>query len=98
MYKDISDTKTVTKDKSSDTELYASSQTVALATDTKEEDNPSPHSGYPCVIGCGDKGYTPSDSSFYYNFEINKDKSLIQYYKTINVEPSKAKFNTQGNR
>jgi filamentous hemagglutinin len=56
----------------------------------------SPHSGYPCVIGCGDGGYTPNDVKFYFDVTTQKDTPLLKYYNDIEVEPSKAKFNTQG--
>ena len=91
MYKDMSDTKTVIKDKSSNTELYASSQTVALATDTKEGDNPSPHSGYPCVIGCGDKGVSGYKDQYIYP-QTNTAKSLTRFYEQLHVDSSRASF------
>ena len=57
----------------------------------------SPHSGYPCVIGCGDNGVTPNEVTNYFDPVINKDTPLFDYYIKIEVEPSKAKFNTGAN-
>jgi len=59
--------------------------------------NTSPHSGYPCVIGCGDNGATPNDIKFYFDVATQNDKPLSEYYKKIDVDPSKAKFNTGSN-
>jgi len=54
----------------------------------------SPHAGLPCVIGCGDNGVTPNDVKFYFDVTTQKSKPLFDYYKTIRVDSSKAKFNT----
>jgi filamentous hemagglutinin len=57
----------------------------------------SPHSGYPCVIGCGDNGVTPNDVFKYYDPNTQENIPLFKYYDDIKVEPSKAKFNTGSN-
>lgn len=48
----------------------------------------SPHSGYVCVIGCGNDGTTPP-KDFYYDV-TSKDKQILlqDYYKSINTDPS----------
>ena len=56
----------------------------------------SPHSGYPCVIGCGDGEVTPNKITNYFDRNINQDVSLFNYYDTIHVDSSQAKFNTLG--
>ncbi|QKF68528.1 hypothetical protein AVENP_3065 [Arcobacter venerupis] len=50
--------------------------------------NSSPHSGYVCVIGCGNDGTTPP-KDFYYDV-TSKDKQILlqDYYKSINTDPS----------
>ncbi|MFA5461978.1 MAG: hemagglutinin repeat-containing protein, partial [Sulfurimonas sp.] len=57
----------------------------------------SPHSGYPCVIGCGDNGATPKEVFKYYEQNAQENIPLFDYYIKIEVEPSKAKFNTGSN-
>jgi filamentous hemagglutinin len=57
----------------------------------------SPHSGYPCVIGCGDNGVTPNDVFEYYDPNTQENIPLFKYYDDIKVKPSKAKFNTGSN-
>ncbi len=57
-------------------------------------ENPSPHSGYECVIGCGEGGITPSDIKFYYEPHTQEEVALTGFYDTINVEPSHSNINT----
>jgi hypothetical protein len=59
--------------------------------------NTSAHSGYKCIIGCGDNGYTPTRIDYYFNPKTNKDIPLQNYYDAIHVESSKAKFNSGNN-
>lgn len=70
----------------------------SLQKNLSDPSNTSPHSGYPCVIGCGDNGVTPNDIKKYFNPTTNQDVSLFQYYETINVDATKAKFNTGSNQ
>jgi len=67
-----------------------------IKNNTTDPSKTSPHSGYPCVIGCGDGGVTPGDIKKYFNPQTNKDISLFNYYDTIHVDSSQAKFNTLG--
>ena len=65
------------------------------------QENPSKsssHSGYPCVIGCGDNGVTPNKVTNYFDPTIQQDTPLFQYYNEIHVDASKAKFNTGDNQ
>ncbi|WP_373005284.1 hypothetical protein [Sulfurimonas sp.] len=57
----------------------------------------SPHSGYPCVIGCGDNGITSNEIFKYYDPKTQENTPLFDYYKTINVDATKAKFSTGSN-
>lgn len=47
----------------------------------------SPHSGYVCVIGCGNDGTTPS-KKYYFNSSTNSILSLDSFYRSIYTEPS----------
>ncbi|RUM67893.1 MAG: hypothetical protein DSZ06_00260, partial [Sulfurospirillum sp.] len=42
--------------------------------------DPSPHSYYPCVMGCGEDRHTPN-KGFYYDPVTKSDRSLIEWYK-----------------
>jgi len=48
---------------------------------------PSTHSGYPCVIGCGDEGVTPAFTE-YYNPLTGGNDELQNFYSQINTDPS----------
>ncbi|MBU4025220.1 hypothetical protein KJ988_03785, partial [bacterium] len=52
------------------------------------ENNPSAHSYYPCVIGCGEKSITPKMDTYYNPSDTsNKQQTpLEEYYKTLNVD------------
>lgn len=47
----------------------------------------SPHSGYVCVIGCGNDSSTPS-KKYYFNSSTNSILSLDSFYRSIYTEPS----------
>ena len=48
-------------------------------------DEPSPHSYYPCVIGCGDENYTPTINNYYTPNQPDKNNEpqspMTQYYQ-----------------
>ena len=44
---------------------YMFSRGVRSIANGKDPTNPSPHSGYPCVIGCGDENFTPNIENYY---------------------------------
>ena len=67
-----------------------------LSSNKENPSKTSPHSGYPCVIGCGDNGYTPSDIFKYYDPNTQENIPLRDYYNLIHVDTSKAQFNNQG--
>jgi filamentous hemagglutinin len=67
-----------------------------LSSNKENPSKTSPHSGYPCVIGCGDNGYTPSDIFKYYDPNTQENIPLQDYYNLIHVDSSKAQFNNQG--
>lgn len=46
----------------------------------------SPHSGYVCVIGCGNDRTTPKFEN-YYNLSTNKESTLDSFYRSIYTEP-----------
>jgi hypothetical protein len=48
----------------------------------------SPHSGYVCVIGCGDHKINPEDKKQYFNPNTNSLLYLDDFYRSINTEPS----------
>lgn len=50
------------------------------------ENNPSPHSYYPCIIGCGDESVTQDIKNFYNPKTDAGQTPLIDYYKTLNVD------------
>lgn len=52
------------------------------------EKNPSPHSYYPCIIGCGDNSVTPKMNTYPAPKDINNQGQtpLEEYYKTLNVD------------
>lgn len=52
------------------------------------ENNPSPHSFYPCIIGCGDNSVTPKLNTYSDPKDINNQGQtpLEEYYKTLNVD------------
>jgi hypothetical protein len=52
-----------------------------------DPDNPSSHSGYGCVIGCGDYAFTPKFGQY---IDINKEESdyLQNFYLKINTDPT----------
>jgi len=54
-------------------------------------DNPdqtSSHSGYKCVIGCGESGITPSDKRYYFDPATNSELTLDSFYRAIHTDPS----------
>lgn len=50
------------------------------------ENNPSPHSYYPCIIGCGDESVTQDIKNFYNPKTDAGQTPLADYYKTLNVD------------
>jgi hypothetical protein len=48
-------------------------------------------------MGCGDNGVTPNEIFKYYDPNTQENIPLFDYYIKIEVEPSKAKFNTGSN-
>ncbi len=52
------------------------------------ENNPSPHSYYPCIIGSGDDSVTPKMDTFSNPKDTNNrgQTPLEEYYKTLNVD------------
>lgn len=48
----------------------------------------SPHSGYVCTIGCGNDGTTPSKDFYYDITSKDNQKTLQDFYKSINTDPS----------
>ncbi len=48
-------------------------------------ENPSPHSGYPCVIGCGDDRVTPAIENYYDPSSDERDRG--EFYDGINAHP-----------
>lgn len=54
-------------------------------------DNPdktSSHSGYKCVIGCGDAGVTPKFENYYEPSDSNGELTLDSFYRMIHTDPS----------
>lgn len=49
--------------------------------------DPSPHSGYKCVIGCGEGGVTPKDVKKYFDPVSNSEIYLDSFYRTIHTKP-----------
>ncbi|MDN5041704.1 hypothetical protein O8C80_00025 [Aliarcobacter butzleri] len=50
--------------------------------------NSSPHSGYVCVIGCGDSKTNTENIKQYFDSTTNKFLYLNDFYRSINTEPS----------
>jgi hypothetical protein len=52
------------------------------------ENNPSAHSYYPCIIGCGNESFTPEIDTYYNpSDKLNQQQTpLEEYYKTLNVD------------
>lgn len=71
--------------------------TIANGTGIKDKNgnyikDPSPHSGYPCVIGCGDDIETPQ-MDFYYTpgkADGTSETPLSNFYIDIETDASKA--------
>lgn len=53
----------------------------------------SPHSGYGCVIGCGENGTAGAVEEIYAP-ETNSFRPLTEFYKEINVDSSKSNINS----
>ena len=71
---------------------YDLSRGVPTIANGKGGKNPSPHSGYGCVIGCGNERVIPRRIREYYDPITKTTEPLSQYYNHINVDASKAKF------
>jgi filamentous hemagglutinin len=54
----------------------------------------SPHSGYPCVIGCGDNGFTPANGTYYDITNQNNQVPLQDFYIKLHLEPSQSNIYT----
>jgi filamentous hemagglutinin len=56
-------------------------------------DNPkktSPHSGYPCVIGCWDGNFIPANGTYYDITNQNNQAPLQDFYIKLHLDPTKS--------
>lgn len=73
---------------------YMFSRGVSSIANGKDPTNPSPHSGYTCVIGCGDEMKTPVIGE-YIGTDGNPDL-LNNFYDRHNLNKDLANFNQIG--
>ncbi len=76
--------------------------TIANGTGKKDKDgnyvkDPSPHSGYPCVIGCGDNMYTPDIRNYSTTKKNGGETRLKDFYNEIKVDASRANYGENSN-
>jgi hypothetical protein len=69
---------------------YMFSRGVSSIANGKDPTNPSPHSGYTCVIGCGDNSETPELRKYFDT--VGNKIDLYEFYKSHNLNSDFAKF------
>lgn len=79
---------------------YMFSRCVRSIASGKSPDDPtksSPHSGYTCVIGCGDEMKTPDKTSQYFKIDGTQD-DLNNFYNSHDLKSNFANFNQSGDK
>lgn len=74
---------------------YMFSRGVSSIANGKDPTKPSPHSGYTCVIGCGDEMKTPDKTSQYFKIDGTQD-DLNNFYNSHDLKSNFANFNQIG--